>query len=85
MTETYQAADWDRYGMTEVVHRPRKMEPAALSQTMRECCRRLYDLSVLEGKAEMTYRETGDRVAAAMAWQSNLNYRNVVLSEGTYP
>ena len=76
--------DWDRYSMTEVVYQPQAMEPATLSQAMRECCRRLYDTSVLERKAEMTYRETGDRVAAAMAWQSNLNYRNVVLADGTF-
>ncbi|MFQ6100355.1 MAG: B12-binding domain-containing radical SAM protein [Anaerolineae bacterium] len=69
--------DWDHYDMTEVTHRPQGMTPETLSQTMRECNRRMYGWPVLVHKAMRTLRETRDRIAAMFAWQSNINYRNV--------
>ena len=72
--------DWERYDMTEVIHRPQRMEPAALSQTMRDCTRRMYARPVLVRKAMRTFHKTRDSMATMFAWQSNINYRNVALA-----
>lgn len=69
--------DWDRYDMTEVIHRPRQMTPTALSQAMRESNRRMYAWHVLARKAMRTWWGTHDCMATMFAWQSNINYRNV--------
>jgi radical SAM superfamily enzyme YgiQ (UPF0313 family) len=77
--------DWQHYNMTEVVHRPAGMSPLTLSRVLRECYQRIYDLPVLERKAAMTYGETRDRVAAAIAWESHLTYREVAIAPSTFP
>jgi radical SAM superfamily enzyme YgiQ (UPF0313 family) len=69
--------DWDHYDMTEVVHRPGRMQPEALSQTMRACNRRMYARPVLLRKALRTLWRTRNPVAMTFAWYSNHNYRNV--------
>jgi radical SAM superfamily enzyme YgiQ (UPF0313 family) len=69
--------DWDHYDMTEVIHRPRGMAPAALSQAMREANRRMYTWPTLVRRALRTFRETRNPTATMFAWQSNVNYRNV--------
>jgi len=69
--------DWDRYDMTEVVHRPGGMTPDALSQAMGECNRRMYARATLMRKALRTLLETRDLTATMFARESNINYRNV--------
>ncbi len=73
--------DWDRYDMTEVIHRPQGMSPPALSRAMRESNRRMYGWPVLARKVVRTFFETRNPVAAMFAWSSNINYRNVAFAE----
>jgi radical SAM superfamily enzyme YgiQ (UPF0313 family) len=72
--------DWDRYDMTEVVHRPGSMEPADLAQGVHRSNRRMYCRSVLLRKALRTLWATRDTTAMMFAWNSNLNYRNVAVN-----
>jgi radical SAM superfamily enzyme YgiQ (UPF0313 family) len=72
--------DWDRYDMTEVVHQPGSMEPACLAQEVRRSNQRMYSRPVLLRKALRTLWATRDTTAMMFAWNSNLNYRNVVVS-----
>jgi radical SAM superfamily enzyme YgiQ (UPF0313 family) len=72
--------DWDRYDMTEVVYEPAQMEAATLSNTSRECNRRMFTWPVIARKAIRTLWETQDPMAAVFAWNSNVNYRNVALA-----
>jgi radical SAM superfamily enzyme YgiQ (UPF0313 family) len=74
-------ADWDRYDMTEAVHRPAGMEPAAFSQVVRACNRRMYANPVLWRKALHTLWETRNPMAAMFARGSNINYRNVAWAD----
>lgn len=76
--------DWDRYNLTEVVFRPKAMQPAELSQIMRECVRRMYDLPVLKSKATRTLAATGSWEATRFAWEANVNYRNIALADTTF-
>jgi radical SAM superfamily enzyme YgiQ (UPF0313 family) len=69
--------DWERYDMTEVVHRPGRMPPDVLSQTMRACNRRMYAHPVLLRKALRTLWQTRNPMAMVFAWNSNISYRNV--------
>jgi radical SAM superfamily enzyme YgiQ (UPF0313 family) len=69
--------DWARYDMTEVVHRPSRMDPASLLETMRRCSQRMHSRRVLLRKALRTLRETRSLSATLFAWRSNINYRNV--------
>jgi radical SAM superfamily enzyme YgiQ (UPF0313 family) len=69
--------DWERYDMTEVVHRPAGMQPTALRETMDRFSRRMYSRRVLVGKALRTFRQTRSWPATMFAWNSNINYRNV--------
>ncbi|MEE9616446.1 MAG: hypothetical protein V3T90_05495 [Anaerolineae bacterium] len=72
--------DWDHYDMTELAHHSQGMKPETLSQTMRECNRRMYAWPVLVRKAMRTFRETRTPTATMFAWQSNINYRNVAFA-----
>jgi radical SAM superfamily enzyme YgiQ (UPF0313 family) len=76
--------DWDRYNLTEVVFRPKTMQPAELSQVMRACVRRMYDVPVLKAKAKRTLAATGSWEAARFAWEANMNYRNIALADSTF-
>jgi len=69
--------DWERYDMTEVVHRPSDMAPAALARAMDAANRRIYTWPVLLCKALRTLRGTRNPAAMLFAWGSNLNYRAV--------
>jgi radical SAM superfamily enzyme YgiQ (UPF0313 family) len=69
--------DWERYDMTEVVHRPSDMAPAALAHAMDAANRRIYAWPVLLRKALRTLRATRNPAAMLFAWGSNLNYRAV--------
>ena len=73
-------ADWDRYDMTEAVHRPAGMEPGVLSRVVHTCNRRMYAWPVLWRRALRTLWQTRSPLAAMFAWQSTLNYRNVAWS-----
>jgi len=72
--------DWDHYDMTEVTHQPQGMRPEILSQTMRECNRRMYAWPMLMRKAMQTFRETRNPMATMFVWRSNINYRNVAFA-----
>jgi len=76
--------DWDRYNMTEVVYRPKQIEVNELSQVMRDCTRRIFDMDVLKAKARRTLKETGRGDATEFAWQANINYRNIAMAESTF-
>jgi radical SAM superfamily enzyme YgiQ (UPF0313 family) len=70
-------ADWSRYDMTQVVHRPENMSAAQLTEGILRCNRRLYSWPVLFKKACRTLTVTRDPMATMFAFQSNRNYRNV--------
>jgi len=69
--------DWNRYDMTEFVHRPAAMDARRFSRVVRACKRRLYAWPVLWRKAIHTLWETRNPIAAMFAHHSNLNYRRV--------
>jgi radical SAM superfamily enzyme YgiQ (UPF0313 family) len=75
--------DWDRYDMTEVIHEPKGTAPLTLIQTMRECNAQIYAWPTLMRKAARTLWATKNPWATMMAWQSNINYRNVALAPGS--
>ncbi len=72
--------DWDRYNFNEVVHQPIGMGREELSEIMRECVRRMYDLPVLKEKAKAHVARNGklgdNRVR--LAGQCQLPERRVV-------
>jgi radical SAM superfamily enzyme YgiQ (UPF0313 family) len=76
--------DWQRYNLTEIVHRPVGMSAAELAQVLRECMGRIYDISVLKDKARNTLRETGRWDATEFAWQANLSYRAIGLADSSF-
>ena len=51
--------DWDRYNLTEVVFQPARMGVDEFSQIMRDCVRRIWDISSVEGQSQTDAR--GDR------------------------
>jgi radical SAM superfamily enzyme YgiQ (UPF0313 family) len=69
--------DWDHYDMTEVIHRPGKLEAKQLGQVMGEFNQRMHSWPVLLRKAWGTFWRTRNLTATMFAWNSNLNYRNV--------
>jgi radical SAM superfamily enzyme YgiQ (UPF0313 family) len=69
--------DWNRYDMTQVVHRPANMSEAEFSVDIFNCNRRLYSWPVLLKKACQTMLRTHNAMATMFAFQSNINYRNV--------
>jgi hypothetical protein len=70
-------ADWNRYDMTQVVHRPENMSAAELATSILRCNLRLYSWPVMLKKACRTLMTTRNPIAAMFAFQSNVNYRNV--------
>jgi radical SAM superfamily enzyme YgiQ (UPF0313 family) len=72
-------ADWDRYDMAEVTHRPLSMEPHELADAVSESAGRLYSLQSIRHKFTKTQRATQSPTAARWAYSSNINYRNVFL------
>jgi len=69
--------DWDKYDMTQVVHRAANMSPSELSSAILHCNRMLYSWPVILRKACRTLISTRNPMAAMFALQSNVNYRNV--------
>jgi len=75
-------ADWDRYDMTEVTHRPAPMEAQALADAMHESSSRLYSRRSIWRKFVKTWWATRSFTTAMWAYSSNVNYRNVALGQG---
>jgi radical SAM superfamily enzyme YgiQ (UPF0313 family) len=73
-------ADWDRYDMSEVTHKPLRMSPDDLYQAMYQGVRRMYAWPVLFKKAARTLRETRNPMAMMFSFQSNTNYRSLAMS-----
>jgi radical SAM superfamily enzyme YgiQ (UPF0313 family) len=69
--------DWDHYGMTEVIHRPEKIEAKQLGQVMGDLNRQTHSWPVLLRKVWATFWRTRNLTATMFSWNSNLNYRNV--------
>jgi radical SAM superfamily enzyme YgiQ (UPF0313 family) len=69
--------DWDRYDITEVVHRPGSLKPEQLKQAMEKLNRKIYAWTVLLRKTLFTFWQTRNKIATMFAWNSNINYRNV--------
>jgi radical SAM superfamily enzyme YgiQ (UPF0313 family) len=70
-------ADWSRYDMSQVVHRPEAMGPTELAEGILRCNQSLYSWPVVFRKACRTLQVTRNPMAAMFAFQSNVNYRNV--------
>ena len=70
-------ADWSRYDMTQVVHRPANMSTKELTSGVLRCNRRLYSWPVILKKACRTLVLTRNPMAVMFSFQSNVNYRNV--------
>ncbi|MBP87088.1 MAG: B12-binding domain-containing radical SAM protein [Planctomycetaceae bacterium] len=73
--------DWDRYNLTEVVFQPTKMGVNELSQIMRDCVRRIWDIQVLKAKAKRTLEVTGRWETTQFAWKANLSYRDIAFAD----
>jgi radical SAM superfamily enzyme YgiQ (UPF0313 family) len=76
--------DWDRYNLTEVVMQPKLMAVDEMTQVMRECLARVYDMRVLKAKAKRTLAVTGRWDTTEFAWQSNLSYREIATADSTF-
>ena len=76
--------DWDRYNLTEIVHKPIHMTAEEFSRIMRECMKNIYDPLVLKNKARQTLKYTGRWDATEFAYQSNKNYRSIAIAESTF-
>lgn len=77
-------ADWDRYNLTEVVFKPKLMAADEMTQVMRECLDRVYDMRVLKAKAKRTYAVTGRWDTMEFAWYSNLSYHEIAVADSTF-
>jgi len=75
-------ADWSRYDLTELVHEPVELSRDELWNAIRECASQVYDLKTLKDKAGRTLSATGSSEAMEFAYRSNINYRNIALSNG---
>ena len=67
--------NWERYDMSEILHRPSDMAPDVLKAEKERLEGRLYSWPVLARKALHTLWRTRDPMATMFALQSNLNYR----------
>jgi hypothetical protein len=63
--------------MTEVIHRPGRMNPGELTCAMQMANDKMYSWPVLVRKALNTYLTTRDWMATMFAWGSNQSYRQV--------
>jgi len=75
-------ADWERYDLSEVVHRPTLMTPKEFSAITLESARRIYSRWSIRRKFAKTLHATKNLAAAAMAYGSNMNYRNLAAAKG---
>lgn len=77
-------ADWDRYNLTEVVYQPKLMSADEMTQVMRSCLDRVYDMRILKAKAKRTLEITGRWDTMEFAWYSNLSYREIAVAGSTF-
>ncbi len=70
-------ADWNRYDMTQVVHRTLSMTEEDLAAGISRCSRKLYSWPVILRKAYQSLLWTHKLTTTMFALQSNINYRNV--------
>jgi radical SAM superfamily enzyme YgiQ (UPF0313 family) len=71
--------DWDHYDMMGVTHRPLSLEPVELLNAMHESANLLYSHKSIVRKFFKTWYATRSLTSAMWAYNSNINYRNVVL------
>ena len=76
--------DWDRYNLTEVVFEPRQMDANEMTEVMRECLDRIYDMRVLKQKAKRTLALTARWDTTEFAWEANLSYREIAAADSTF-
>ncbi len=72
--------DWDHFDMTEVIHKPLRMQPHVLTEIMHKSVRQLYNRFSLSRKFFKTWLATRSFKTAMWAYSSNRNYRNVALT-----
>jgi radical SAM superfamily enzyme YgiQ (UPF0313 family) len=78
-------ADWRRYDMTEVVHRPLAMAPSRLAEAFFASTRPLFGTAALVRRFFKTWMATRSLRTAAWAYAVNLVYRKVAFSDRPYP
>jgi radical SAM superfamily enzyme YgiQ (UPF0313 family) len=77
-------ADWERYNLLEVVHRPTLMTSQESSAIMLEGARRIYSLWSIRRKFAKTLQATKNPAAAALAYGANVSYRNLAVAAGVF-
>lgn len=75
-------ADWDRYYMTEVTHRPLLIEPQELADVMRETNHRLYSRRSMWRRFARAWRDTRSFTTAMWAHRLMSGYRGVAVGTG---
>ena len=76
-------ADWDHYDMTEVTHTPQAMNPQEYADSMQRSVHRLYSRWNIWRKFLKTWYTTRSFTTGVWAYSSNVNYRNVAVSQPT--
>lgn len=69
--------DWQRYDMTEVLHKPCGLDAKQLSLRMKKLNMQIYFMPLLIIKAILTFIRTRSLTSTMFAFSSNMNYRNV--------
>ncbi len=72
-------ADWEHYYMTEVTHRPLRVEPQALRDAIYQINVPLYGHRSLLRRFARTWRDTRNFTSAMWAYRLNLGFRNVAI------
>jgi len=71
-------ADWSRYDFVEVVFKPLAMSPEELTNEINKSWTMLYDEKNLKRKFMNTLKKSKNAAAAMWAYNSNLQYHNLV-------
>ena len=74
--------DWERYDLLEVVYKPALMTPQEFSALTREGASHIYSTRFIRRRFVKTLHTTKNATAAALAYSSNMNYRNPVAARG---
>lgn len=72
--------DWDRYDMTELTYKLKRMEREEFKEIMKRCIKRFYSMGTLYKKFLKTLIHSKSIEAAMWAYSSNLNFRNVAFT-----
>lgn len=72
-------SDWDRYDMSEVIHKPVLMTVGEFKNAMYKASRRIHSRFTIWRKFAKTWITTRSFTTAMWAYNSNINYRNVAL------